>query len=41
VRDADNGADDALLGQVESGIKREIQTIADLSIFASQYPYYK
>ncbi|KAK4138043.1 Translin [Trichocladium antarcticum] len=30
-----------LLGQVEGGIKNEIETIGRLSAFASQYPYYK
>ncbi|KAK4242559.1 Translin [Achaetomium macrosporum] len=32
---------EALLGQVENGIKQEIQTVGRLSAFASQYPYYK
>ena len=34
-------ADATLLGQVEGGISKEIETVGKLSAFASQYPYYK
>jgi hypothetical protein len=37
----DAGPDATLLGQVEAGIKNEIETVGKLSAFASQYPYYK
>ncbi|KAK3290108.1 Translin [Chaetomium fimeti] len=30
-----------LLGQIEGGIRKEIETVGKLSAFASQYPYYK
>ncbi|KAK3373565.1 Translin [Lasiosphaeria ovina] len=31
----------SLLGQVEEGIRKEIESVGKLSQFASQYPYYK
>ena len=37
----DGRTDATLLGQVEAGIKNEIETIGKLSAFASQFPYYK
>ncbi len=33
--------DAPLLSQLEAGIKQEIETVGRLSVFASQYPYYK
>ncbi|KAL2016224.1 hypothetical protein VTK56DRAFT_4055 [Thermocarpiscus australiensis] len=30
-----------LLSQIEEGIKKEVETVQQLSAFASQYPYYK
>ncbi|KAK4248752.1 Translin [Corynascus novoguineensis] len=30
-----------LLGQVQGGINKEIETVGRLAVFASQYPYYK
>lgn len=38
---ANKTKDATLLGQVEGGIKKEIETVGKLSAFASQYPYYK
>jgi hypothetical protein len=38
---ANTVTDATLLGQVEAGIKNEIETVGKLSVFASQYPYYK
>lgn len=32
---------ETLLGQVESGIQKQIETVSKLSAFASQFPYYK
>jgi hypothetical protein len=39
--EADVAADPALLGQLEGGIAKEIETVGKLSAFASQHPYYK
>jgi hypothetical protein len=41
IHETDSGLDATLLGQVEDGIKKEIETVGKLSVFASQYPYYK
>lgn len=37
----DGEVDETLLGQVESGIQKQIETVSKLSAFASQFPYYK
>lgn len=39
--ETDIGIDATLLGQLEGGIQKEIETVGKLSAFASQYPYYK
>lgn len=38
---ANSETDAPLLSQLEAGIKQEIATVGKLSVFASQYPYYK